>query len=105
MFLLPLLGISLINQPPADWGGVSVWLSLLGLGLVCTAFAYILYFRLLTSIGPIKSMTVTFMIPPFGVLWGALFLDEPLSMAHLYGGLLIAAALWLVLKPAAMARA
>jgi drug/metabolite transporter (DMT)-like permease len=41
------------------------------------------------------------MIPPFGVLWGALLLDEPLSMAHLYGGVLIAAALWLVLKPGA----
>ncbi|MNC76387.1 EamA-like transporter family protein [compost metagenome] len=74
---------------------------MLGLGLGCTALAYILYFRLLTSIGPIKSMTVTFMIPPFGVLWGALFLDEPLSMAHLYGGVLIAAALWWVLKPVA----
>jgi drug/metabolite transporter (DMT)-like permease len=50
-------------------------------------------------------MTVTFMIPPFGVLWGALFLDEPLSMAHIYGGLLIAVAVWLVLKPAAVAKA
>ena len=101
LFLLPLFGLSVINQPPASWGGMSVWLSLLG--LVCTAFAYILYFRLLTSIGPVKSMTVTFMIPPFGVLWGALFLGEPLSMAHVYGGLLIAVALWLVLKPGAMA--
>ena len=44
-------------------------------------------------------MTTTFLIPPFGVLWGALLLDEPLSMAHIYGGVLIAAALWLVLKP------
>jgi drug/metabolite transporter (DMT)-like permease len=34
------------------------------------------------------------------VLWGALLLDEPLSMAHIYGGVLIAAALWLVLKAA-----
>ena len=100
LFLLPLFAISLFNQPPADWGGARVWLSMLGLGLVCTAFAYILFFRLLTSIGPVKSMTVTFMIPPFGVLWGALFLGEPLSMAHVYGGLLIAMAVWLVLKPA-----
>lgn len=102
LFVLPLFGYSVISQPPVSWGGWSVWLSLLGLGLGCTAFAYILYFRLLSSIGPVKSMTVTFMIPPFGVLWGALFLDEPLSMAHLYGGLLIAGALWLVLKPAAL---
>lgn len=99
VFLLPLFGYSVISQPPASWGGWSVWLSLLGLGLVCTALAYILYFRLLSAIGPVKSMTVTFLIPPFGVLWGALLLDEPLGMAHLYGGVLIAAALWLVLKP------
>ncbi|WP_026014216.1 DMT family transporter [Pseudomonas psychrophila] len=104
LFLLPLFAISLFNQPPADWGGARVWLSMLGLGLVCTAFAYILFFRLLTSIGPVKSMTVTFMIPPFGVLWGALFLGEPLSMAHVYGGLLIAMAVWLVLKPATVAK-
>lgn len=101
LFLLPVFAYSAISQPPASWGNWSVWLSLLGLGLACTAFAYILYFRLLSSIGPVKSMTVTFMIPPFGVLWGALLLDEPLSMAHLYGGVLIAAALWLVLKPGA----
>ncbi|MNX96765.1 EamA-like transporter family protein [compost metagenome] len=102
LFLLPLFGYSVISQPPATWGGWSVWLSLLGLGLGCTAFAYIVYFRLLSSIGPVKSMTTTFLIPLFGVLWGALFLDEPLSMAHIYGGLLIALALWLVLKPAAV---
>jgi len=102
LFLLPLFGYSVISQPPASWGGWSVWLSLLGLGLGCTAFAYIIYFRLLSSIGPVKSMTTTFLIPPFGVLWGALFLDEPLSMAHIYGGVLIALALWLVLKPAAV---
>lgn len=105
LLLLPFFGYRVLTDPPASWGGVSVWLSLLGLGLVCTAFAYILYFRLLTSIGPLSSMTVTFMIPPFGVLWGALFLDEPLSMAHVYGGVLIAVALWLVLRPGAVAKA
>jgi len=79
---------------PKFWG---LWL---GLGLLCTAFAYILYFRLLEEIGPVKASTVTFLIPVFGVLWGAWLLDEPLSMAHLYGGLLIGMALWLVLRPA-----
>lgn len=100
LLLLPLFAYSVMTQPPASWGGWQVWLSLLGLGLVCTAFAYILYFRLLSEIGPVKASTVTFMIPAFGVLWGAWLLDEPLSMAHLYGGVLIAVALWLVLKPA-----
>lgn len=99
LLLTPLFIWSALTQAPASWGGWAVWTSLLGLGLVCTAFAYILYFRLLAEIGPVKASTVTFMIPAFGVLWGAWLLDEPLSMAHLYGGLMIAAALWLVLKP------
>lgn len=105
LFLLPLFAYSAIVHPPASWGGWHVWLSLLGLGLMCTAFAYVLYFRLLTAIGPVRSMTTTFLIPPFGVLWGALLLDEPLSMAHLYGGILIAGALWLVLRPGKLAKA
>ncbi|WP_258237853.1 DMT family transporter [Pseudomonas sp. Q2-TVG4-2] len=98
--LLPLFAISLLISPPASWGGGAVWLSLLGLGIGCTAFAYILYFRLLADIGPVRTLTVTFIIPPFGVLWGALFLGEPLDWAYVYGGALIAVALWLVLKQA-----
>ncbi|KAF6694073.1 MULTISPECIES: DMT family transporter [Pseudomonas] len=104
LFLLPFFAVSALYQPPASWGGWQVWASLLGLGLVCTAFAYVLYFRLLTAIGPVRSMTTTFLIPPFGVLWGALLLDEPLSMAHLYGGVLIAGALWLVLRVGKLAK-
>jgi drug/metabolite transporter (DMT)-like permease len=98
--LLPLFVISLFVAPPDSWGDGTVWLSLLGLGIVCTAFAYILYFRLLADIGPVRTLTVTFIIPPFGVLWGALFLGEPLDWAYAYGGALIAVALWLVLKQA-----
>ncbi|WP_313477084.1 MULTISPECIES: DMT family transporter [Stutzerimonas] len=102
--LLPLFGLSLLNAPPVSWGDSTVWLSLLGLGLVCTAFAYILYFRLLADIGPVKTLTVTFLIPPFGVLWGVIFLDEPLSWAYVQGGALIALALWLILRQAPTAR-
>ncbi|AFM33861.1 MULTISPECIES: DMT family transporter [Stutzerimonas stutzeri subgroup] len=102
--LLPLFGLSLLNAPPVNWGDSPVWLSLLGLGLVCTAFAYILYFRLLADIGPVKTLTVTFLIPPFGVLWGVIFLDEPLSWAYVQGGALIALALWLILRQAPTTR-
>ncbi|MGM3388214.1 DMT family transporter [Stutzerimonas stutzeri] len=96
--LLPLFVISLFASPPVSWGDGRVWLSLAGLGVGCTAFAYILYFRLLADIGPVRTLTVTFIIPPFGVLWGALLLGEPLDWAYLYGGALIAVALWLVLR-------
>ncbi|MCQ4259506.1 DMT family transporter [Stutzerimonas stutzeri] len=98
--LLPMFALSLIMAPPMSWGNGTVWLSLLGLGIGCTAFAYILYFRLLSDIGPVRTLTVTFIIPPFGVLWGAVFLGEPLDWAYVYGGALIAVALWLILKQA-----
>ncbi|WP_313739505.1 DMT family transporter [Pseudomonas sp.] len=99
LLLTPAFVWRVATQPPASWGGWQVWGSLLGLGLLCTAFAYVLYFRLLGEIGPVKASTVTFLIPVFGVLWGAWLLDEPLSLGHLYGGVLIAIALWLVLRP------
>ncbi|MEK1907799.1 MAG: DMT family transporter [Pseudomonas sp.] len=105
LFQLPLLVGSLAWKMPTQWGGIEVWLSLAALGLVCTAFAYVLYFRLLSDIGPIKASTTTFLIPPFGVLWGALLLDEPLSWAYLPGGVLIAIALWLVVRPSSPASA
>ncbi|MBU1332070.1 MAG: DMT family transporter [Gammaproteobacteria bacterium] len=104
LFLLPLFLGSLALQPPASWGGPAVWASMAGLGLLCTALAYVLYFRLLSDVGPVKASTTTFLIPPFGVLWGALLLDEPLSWAYLYGGVLIALALWLVVRPSTTAR-
>ena len=50
--------------------------SMLALGLVCGAIAYLLYFRLIADIGATRALTVTYLIPVFGVLWGALFLGE-----------------------------
>jgi drug/metabolite transporter (DMT)-like permease len=100
LVLLPFFGYSAASGTVADWGNSQVWLAVAGLGLLCTSLAYILYFKLIASIGPVRSLTVTFLIPPFGVLWGVLFLHEQLSMAHAYGGALIGIAVWLVLKPA-----
>ncbi|GGC81657.1 DMT family transporter [Undibacterium terreum] len=98
--LLPFFAYTAINTPPPTWGDSGVWLALAGLGFICTSLAYILYFRLIADLGPVKSLTVTFLIPPFGVLWGALFLGEQISLAHAAGGALIGIAVWMVLKPA-----
>lgn len=98
--LLPFFLGSSLDMPLAPLAEPKILLALAGLGFLCTSFAYVLYFRLLASIGPLKTMTVTFLIPPFGVFWGVLLLDESLSWAHLQGGVLIALALWLVLRPA-----
>lgn len=101
--LLPFFGATAIFSPPSHWGDLNVWIALIALGLVCTALAYILYFRLIADIGPVRSLTVTFLIPPFGVLWGVVFLNEQLSWAHWAGGGFICVAVWLGLsqsKPA-----
>ncbi|TAL52374.1 DMT family transporter [Pandoraea sp.] len=103
LLVLPFFAVSSVTGPAPDWGTPGVWAAMAGLGFMCTALAYILYFRLIADIGPIKSLTVTFLIPLFGVLWGALFLGERLSWAHAFGGGLIGAALWLVLRPAGVA--
>ena len=91
---------------PVAWSAITpgVWGALLALGLLCTGLAYVLYYQLLATVGPIKATTVTFVVPFFGVLWGAIFLQEQLSLGHALGGGLIALALWLVLKPSAPAR-
>lgn len=88
---------------PLAWAAVTptVWLALAALGLLCTSVAYILYFRLIADVGPLKALTVTFLVPLFAVLWGWLLLDEPVTWAHAAGGGLIGVALVLVLRPSA----
>ena len=46
------------------------------LAVLCSALAYILYFRLIAHVGPSKAVTVTFMIPLFAVIYGSVFLGE-----------------------------
>lgn len=67
---------------PIDGG---VILSITCLGVLCSALAYLLYFRLIADIGPTRALTVTFLIPVFGVTWGAIFLSEPLTTAVVVG--------------------
>nr|WP_285804193.1 DMT family transporter [Alcaligenes faecalis] len=57
----------------------------MSLSLLCTAVAYLIFYRLLSNVGPSKTITVTFLVPPFGVLWGALLLDEALTAQMLIG--------------------
>lgn len=63
--------------------------SLLAVGVLCTALAYILFFRLIATVGPARTLTVTFVVPVFGVLYGTLLLDEALTPAMLGCGAII----------------
>lgn len=74
---------------PATSISTAAWFSVIALGVFCTGVAYILYFRLIASVGPAKAISVTFLIPFFGVLWGALFLHEPITMQLIIGGLVV----------------
>ena len=63
--------------------------SILALGLVCSGIAYLLYFRLIADLGATGALTVTYLIPVFGVLWGVLFLGETVSLSMLAGAALV----------------
>jgi drug/metabolite transporter (DMT)-like permease len=93
LLFLPLMLLS----PPA-MPGAPVILSVLALGLLCSAAAYLLYFRLIADIGAAGALTVTYLIPVFGILWGALFLGEPLHATMLGGAALVIAGTILVLR-------
>ncbi|TVU87465.1 DMT family transporter [Vreelandella titanicae] len=99
IFLAPFLLWNLSSGPSIDWLQGDVWISLLAVGFVCTSLAYILYFRLIADIGPLRSLTVTFLVPPFAVLWGFLVLDETISSGFLVGSLIVLLSVWLIVSP------
>jgi drug/metabolite transporter (DMT)-like permease len=75
-----------------------VVLAMLALALVCSSLGYILYFRLIADIGAAGALTVTYLIPIFGVVWGRLFLGETLSGAMIIGALIVIGGTVLVLR-------
>jgi drug/metabolite transporter (DMT)-like permease len=88
---LVMLPLVLLFEPPwhAALPTAQAWAALAGLALVCTSFAYILYFRLLASAGATNSLLVTFLIPISAILLGALLLGEQLEARHFAGMALI----------------
>ncbi|MCB1943808.1 MAG: DMT family transporter [Candidatus Accumulibacter sp.] len=85
LVVLPLFLFAPLRQAPdaADWLAVAL------LGVLCTGAAYLLYFRLIDDVGATRALSVTFLIPVFGVLWGTLFLDEAIGWHTVLGGTLI----------------
>jgi len=75
----------------------AAWLAALGLALLSTSLAFILYYRLIADVGPVKAITVTLLVPVFGMLWGVMLLGEPLTAGRIAGGAIILAGCSLVL--------
>lgn len=103
LLLIPL--VLVVDQPLSlDVPGPATILALLGIGVFSTAFAYILYFKILALAGATNLMLVTFLIPISALLLGTLFLNEVITTAQLIGMTLIGAGLALIdgrLLPAA----
>lgn len=94
ILILPFLGVGIpnsINQITP----VAVY-SVIALAIFCTAIAYLLYFYLIRQIGPVQTLSVTFLVPFFGILWSNLFLNEPVTINIVVSLLLILVSMLLI---------
>jgi drug/metabolite transporter (DMT)-like permease len=86
------LGASIGMAVPMIWlwpersPSISAWTALLVVGVLCTGIAYVLFFRLIDKVGAAGSLTVTFLIPVFAVIYGVLFLNESVTFWMLLCG-------------------
>ena len=90
IFLLKILEIFLMSLLSTDRSfKIETILSLLWLGIISTGVAYLGYVRLIERIGAVRTSTVTYLIPAFGILWGSIFLDEQITLIISIGFILI----------------
>ncbi|ALU43326.1 hypothetical protein AT705_10455 [Pseudoalteromonas rubra] len=85
VWLLPLLPFVPMRAVP-DSTEIS---AVIALGVICTGIAYLLYFRLISEVGAASALSVTFLIPLFGIIWGYLILDEQVGLNTLGGMVLV----------------
>ncbi len=102
--ILPLIGADLliwiitpIAESPLVFPKLSItWLAVIWLGIMGVSLAYILYFYLLHSVGPTRTVLVTYVFPLVGVVLGVLFLGETLDWNLVVGGLMVIGGIVLV---------
>jgi len=85
VLLVPLLPLA----PPLAAPSPLVIANILALALLASGVAFVLYFRLIADVGATRALTVTYLIPVFGVLWSVLFLGETISPGMMAGAALI----------------
>jgi drug/metabolite transporter (DMT)-like permease len=91
--LLPFLLVAPPGPAPID---VRIALVAVAFALLCNALAYVIYYRLMATVGPTRALTVTFLVPVFAMAWGWLFLGEPVTWGMAAGAAVILAGTWLV---------
>jgi drug/metabolite transporter (DMT)-like permease len=93
---LVLLPVALVSGPPAS-PALDGIVSLLAVGIISTAIAWPIFFRVLRHTTATAASTVTFIVPAFAIAWGALVLGEPIGPNLIAGSALILVSLLLVL--------
>ncbi|MBM3392101.1 MAG: DMT family transporter [Betaproteobacteria bacterium] len=88
---LLLIPAALLAPWPETLPDGRILLAVVALGVLCSGIAYLLYFRLVVDLGASSALTVTFLIPVFGILWGVLFLDEAVGWHTFAGSVLVLA--------------
>ena len=95
MIMLPL--IFLLEEPFAiSVSSMELLISMLGLSILCTAFAYVLYFKILANAGATNVSLVTFLVPISAILLGILWLGEALTASNMVGMMLILTGLLII---------
>lgn len=77
---------------------ITIIILLLSFGVVGTAVTYLMYYALIKQVGAMKALTVTYLMPTFGVLWSYLFLDEIPGINIYIGTLIILIGVYLTTK-------
>jgi drug/metabolite transporter (DMT)-like permease len=93
----------LVFQPPRQlpWSAVS---SVAVLSVICTALAFLLFFKLIAVIGPTRSTVITYVNPAVAVALGVLVLGEDVTLGMLVGfPLILAGSILAARKPKAVA--
>ncbi len=74
-----------LSQLPSTMPAAKVWLAVLALGVLGSGLAYLLYFALISSAGASRAILVTYLVPAFALVYGAVFLDEAITVVALVG--------------------
>jgi len=77
---------------------LTAWSAVTAVAILSTALAYLLFFELIKNIGPTRTVSVTLLIPIFGIFWGALLLDEPITWTIIVGTIVIITGAYLSLS-------
>jgi drug/metabolite transporter (DMT)-like permease len=88
--------VAVLSGTPGSLGTDGA-ISLLGVGILSTAVAWPIFFRVLRRTTPTTASTATFIVPAFALAWGSLVLAEPVGVGLLLGFALILVSLMLVL--------